>query len=169
MLIIIMKKRDIVMINILLLIIVTSGYTSVMGQTGETIYKNNTTVISFNGSYIKDALASVHNDTIPHYLKLSENEINEALKDLPGWIILDDKLHKTFTFVDFSTLFEFMYQVADVSQKLNHHPNMTSTWNTLTLDYDTWSLGHVISNLDMKAAGIIEKLYQEGKYADIGN
>ena len=167
MLINIMKKRTIVMINILLLIIVASGYATVMGQTEETISKNNATVISINGSYIKDALASVHNDTIPHYLKLSENEINEALKDLPGWIILDDKLHKTFTFADFSTLFEFMYQVADASQKLNHHPNMTSTWNTLTLDYDTWSLGHVISNVDVKAAGIIEKLYQEGKYADI--
>ena len=169
MLINIVKKRAIVMINILLLIIVTSGYTTVMGQAQETISKNNTTVISINGSYIKDALASVHNDTIPHYLKLSENEINEALKDLPGWIILDDKLHKTFTFADFTTLFEFMYQVADASQKLNHHPNMTSTWNTLTLDYDTWSLGHVISNLDVKAAGIIEKLYQEGKYAEIGS
>ena len=169
MLINIMKKRVIVMINILLLIIVTPCYTTVMGQTEETISKNNATVTSINGSYIKDALASVHNDTIPHYLKLSENEINEALKDLPGWIILDDKLHKTFTFADFSTLFEFMYQVADASQKLNHHPNMTSTWNTLTLDYDTWSLGHVISNVDVKAAGIIEKLYQEGKYADIGS
>ena len=169
MLINIMIKWVIVMINILLLIIVTPCYTTVMGQTEETISKNNATVISINGSYIKDALASVHNDTIPHYLKLSENEINEALKDLPGWIILDDKLHKTFTFADFSTLFEFMYQVADASQKLNHHPNMTSTWNTLTLDYDTWSLGHVISNLDVKAAGIIEKLYQEGKYAEIGS
>lgn len=169
MLINIMIKWVIVMINILLLIIVTLGYTTVMGQTEETISKNNATVTSINGSYIKDALASVHNDTIPHYLKLSENEINEALKDLPGWIILDDKLHKTFTFADFSTLFEFMYQVADASQKLNHHPNMTSTWNTLTLDYDTWSLGHVISNVDVKAAGIIEKLYQEGKYAEIGS
>ena len=83
--------------------------------------------------------------------------------------MLDGKLHKTFTFVDFSTLFEFMYKVADVSQKLNHHPNMTSTWNTVTLDYDTWSLGHEISNLDVKAAGIIEKLYQDGNYADIGS
>ena len=71
MLINIVKKRAIVMINILLLIIVTSGYTTVMGQAQETISKNNTTVISINGSYIKDALASVHNDTIPHYLKLS--------------------------------------------------------------------------------------------------
>ena len=46
---------------------------------------------------------------------------------------------------------------------------MTSTWNTLTLDYDTWSLGHVISNLDMKAAGAVEKLYHEGNYTDTAN
>ena len=164
-----MKKRIILMINILLLIIVTSSYTPVMGQAQESPSKNNTRVISLNGSLIKDALTSVHNDTIPQYLKLSENEINDALEDLPGWVIFDGKLHKTFTFTDFSTLFEFMYQVADVSQKLNHHPNMTSTWNTLTLDYDTWSLGHVISNMDVKAAGTIEKLYQHGNYADIGS
>jgi 4a-hydroxytetrahydrobiopterin dehydratase len=161
-----MKKPVILMINILLLIIVTSGYTSVIGRAQETPSENNTMVISINGSFIKDALTSVHNDTIPNYLKLSENEINEALEDLPGWVIVDGKLHKTFTFTDFSTLFEFMYQVADTSQKLNHHPNMTSTWNTLTLDYDTWSLGHVISNLDVKAAGIIENLYQDGNFAN---
>ena len=163
-----MKKRVKLMINILLLIIVTSSYSSVMTQAQETPSKNNTMIIS-TGSFIKDALNSVHNDTIPQYLKLSENEINGTLMDQPGWIILDGKLHKTFTFVDFSTLFEFMYQVAGVSQKFNHHPNMTSTWNTLTLDYDTWSLGHVISNLDVKAAGTIEKLYQDGDYADIGS
>ena len=164
-----MKKRIILVINILLLITVTSSSTSVIGQIQEIPSKNNTMVISINGSLIKDALTSVHNDTIPQYIKLSENEINDSLEDLPGWVILDGKLHKTFTFVDFPTLFEFMYQVADVSQKLNHHPNMTSTWNTLTLDYDTWSLGHVISNLDVKAAGTIEKLYQLGNYADIGS
>ena len=62
-----------------------------------------------------------------------------------------------------------MYRVADSSQKLNQHPNMTSTWNTLTLDYDTWSLGHVISNLDVKAAGAVENLYQEDNYADGDN
>jgi pterin-4a-carbinolamine dehydratase len=62
-----------------------------------------------------------------------------------------------------------MYQVADSFQKLNHHPNMTSTWNTLTLDYDTWSLGHVSSNLDVKAADAVENLYQEDNYADGDN
>jgi len=163
------KKQIIVIVNILLLIVVTSMYMVAMGQTQATELKINTTLVSINGSDIRDALTSVHNNTTPHYLKLSENQINEALKDLPGWTILDGKLHKTFTFVDFSTLFEFMYQVADSSQKLNHHPNMTSTWNTLTLDYDTWSLGHVISNLDVKAAAAVENLYQEGNYADGDN
>lgn len=157
-----MKKQIIVIVNILLLIVVASMYMVAMGQTQVTALKINTTLVSINGSDIRDALTSVHNNTTPHYVKLSENQINEALKDLPGWTILDGKLHKTFTFVDFSTLFEFMYQVADSSQKLNHHPNMTSTWNTLTLDYDTWSLGHVISNLDVKAADAVENLYQEG-------
>jgi 4a-hydroxytetrahydrobiopterin dehydratase len=160
------KKQTIVLANILLLIVVTSMYMVAIGQTQETQPKINTTLVSINGSDIKDALTSVHNNTTPNYVKLSENKINEALKRLPGWTILDGKLHKTFTFVDFSTLFEFMYQVADSSQKLNHHPNMTSTWNTLTLDYDTWSLGHAISNLDMKAADAAENLYQEGNYAD---
>ena len=157
-----MKKQIIVIVNILLLIVVASMYMVAMGQTQVTALKINTTLVSINGSDIRDALTSVHNNTTPHYLKLSENQINEALKELPGWTILDGKLHKTFTFVDFSTLFEFMYQVADSSQKLNHHPNMTSTWNTLTLDYDTWSLGHLISNLDVKAAEAVENLYQEG-------
>jgi 4a-hydroxytetrahydrobiopterin dehydratase len=156
------KKQIIVIVNILLLIVVASMYMVAMGQTQVTALKINTALVSIKGSDIRDALTSVHNNTTPHYVKLSENQINEALKELPGWIILDGKLHKTFTFVDFSTLFEFMYQVADSSQKLNHHPNMTSTWNTLTLDYDTWSLGHLISNLDVKAAEAVENLYQEG-------
>jgi hypothetical protein len=103
------------MINILLLIIVTLSYTPVLGQTQETV-SNNTMVTSANGLIIKDALDSVHNETIPRYVKLSEKEINESLKDLPGWTILDRKLHKTFNFVDFPTLFEFMYKVANVSQ-----------------------------------------------------
>ena len=101
-----MKKQTIVLANLLLLIIVTSVYLVAMGRTQVTALKINTTLVSINGSDIRDALTSVHNNTTPHYLKLSENQINEALKDLPGWTILDGKLHKTFTFVDFSTLFD---------------------------------------------------------------
>ncbi|HEY7695784.1 MAG TPA: 4a-hydroxytetrahydrobiopterin dehydratase [Nitrososphaeraceae archaeon] len=159
-------KRAIIMLSILLPTIVTLSHTSVLGQT-QKILSDNTMFSSTNSSFIKDTLDSIHNDTIPNYVKLSDNQISETLNDLPGWVVLDGKLHKTFKFVDFSTLFEFMFKVAEVSQKFNHHPNMTSTWNTLTLDYDTWSLGHVISNLDVKAAQNVEKTYQDGNYTNI--
>lgn len=161
-------KRTIIMLSILLPTVVTLSYAPVLGQTQKST-SDNTMFSSTNSSFIKDILDSVHNESIPNYVKLSNSEITEALKDLPGWIMMDGKLHKTFNFVDFSTLFEFMYKVAEVSQKLNHHPNMTSTWNSLTLDYDTWSLGHVISNLDVKAAQNVEKTYQDGNYTDIEN
>jgi hypothetical protein len=65
-----------------------------MGQTQVTQPKINTTLVSINGSDIKDALTSVHNNTTPHYVKLSENQIKEALMHLPGWSILDGKLQK---------------------------------------------------------------------------
>jgi hypothetical protein len=41
---------------------------------------------------------------------------------------------------------------------------MTSTFNTLTLDYDTWRLGHAISNMEVRVAGIVEKLYDNGSF-----
>jgi len=160
------KKKATIIINILLLVVITLIHVSISKETLGIQSENNTSVVLLKGSDIKHALDSVQNDTIPKYVELSASQLKEALTELPGWTIFDGKLHKTFTFKDFSTLFEFMYMVADASQKINHHPNMTSTWNTLTIDYDTWSLGHVISNLDVKAARNVERLYRENNYTD---
>jgi len=160
------KKKATIIINILLLLMITLIHVSISKETLGIQSENNTSVVLLKGSDIKNALVSVQNDTIPKYVELSASQLKEALTELPGWTIFDGKLHKTFTFKDFSTLFEFMYMVADSSQKINHHPNMTSTWNTLTIDYDTWSLGHVISNLDVKAARNVERLYRENNYTD---
>lgn len=159
-----MRKKVILIINLLILIMITLIHMSTLKETLGSQSESNTSLALINGSDIKYALASVQNDTIPKYVELSASQIKEALTELPGWTIFNGKLHKTFTFKDFSTLFEFMYEIANSSQKLNHHPNMISTWNTLTIDYDTWSLGHVISNLDVKAAGNVERFYREHNY-----
>ncbi|MDW0184061.1 MAG: 4a-hydroxytetrahydrobiopterin dehydratase [Nitrososphaeraceae archaeon] len=159
-----MRKKVILIINLLLLVMITLIHMSTLKETLGSQSESNTSLALINGSDIKYALASVQNDTIPKYVELSATQIKEALTELPGWTIFNGKLHKTYTFKNFSTLFEFMYKIADSSQKLNHHPNMTSTWNTITIDYDTWSLGHVISNLDVKAAGNVERFYREHNY-----
>jgi len=59
-----------------------------------------------------------------------------------------------------------MFKVANLSQIISHHPNMTSTFNTLTLDYDTWRIGHTISEIDIKAAARVDMLYDNGNYTD---
>ena len=40
----------------------------------------------------------------------------------------------------------------------NHHLNITSTFNSLTLEYDTWHLRQAISNIDVRAAGIMTRI-----------
>ena len=85
---------------------------------------------------------------------------------LPGWSLVDGKIHKTFVFENFPTLFDFMFKVANLSQIISHHPNMTSTFNTLTLDYDTWRIWHTISDIDIKTAARVDMLYDNGNYTD---
>jgi 4a-hydroxytetrahydrobiopterin dehydratase len=129
--------------------------------------RSNATIKYIENDDVKNSLIAVYNSTKPdYYVKLTDNQIHDALPDLPGWNVVDGKLSKTFVFGDFPTLFDFMFKVANVSQSLNHHPNMSSTFNTLTLDYDTWSIGHAISDMDIKAANRVEKLYGTGNYTE---
>jgi 4a-hydroxytetrahydrobiopterin dehydratase len=107
---------------------------------------------------------AVQNATEPEPLKLTDEQIKDALTHLPGWSVVNGKIQKTFAFENFPTLFDFMFKVANLSQVISHHPNMTSTFNTLTLDYATWRIGHAISDLDINAANRVEMLYDNGNY-----
>lgn len=111
---------------------------------------------------IKDYLAKLKNDTLVQtYIKLTDLEIKKLLETLPGWAANNNKLHKTFEFGDFPTMFSFMFKIAETAMIINHHPNMTSTFTTVTIDMDTWNLGHVISNQDEKLARMTENIYQK--------
>ena len=110
---------------------------------------------------IKNFLTKIHNvNSSKSYIKLTDLDITQALNKLPDWSIVNNRLHKTFEFNDFASMFAFMFKVAEIAQTINHHPNMTSTWNTLTIEISTWSLGNVISNQDVKLAKSIEQIYQ---------
>ena len=48
---------------------------------------------------------------IPVANSLTSDEINEALKTLPGWSFVNNKLHKEFRFKNFKQAFGFMTQL----------------------------------------------------------
>ena len=89
--------------------------------------------------------------------KVSEEEIQEALKDLPGWEVKDGKLHKEYKFKDFAAAMGWMVQVGIFADKLNHHPDWCNGYNKVTVDLMTHDMG-ALSTWDIELAMKMEEL-----------
>ena len=90
-------------------------------------------------------------------MKLSESSIEEKLKNLPGWSIKKDKLHKEFQFNDFNHAFGFMTRAAMEIEKMNHHPEWFNVYNRITIDLTTHDAGGITNN-DLNLARILNSL-----------
>lgn len=89
--------------------------------------------------------------------RLTETEIHERLEELPGWQLVDDKLHRELGFDDFVTAFGFMASVAIVAEKMNHHPEWRNVYSSVVIDLDTHDAGGITA-LDFELAGRIDEL-----------
>jgi 4a-hydroxytetrahydrobiopterin dehydratase len=88
--------------------------------------------------------------------KLSEPEILERIASLPMWVLREGKLHRAFTFADFSEAFAFMTRVAILAEKANHHPDWSNSWNKVAIDL----MSHDVKGLsrrDFDLAAAIDK------------
>ena len=90
-------------------------------------------------------------------MKLSSDQISEELKNLPGWSVKDEKLHKDFEFGDFNEAFGFMTRAAMHIEKMNHHPEWFNVYNKLTVDLTTHDAGGITEN-DINLAKILNSL-----------
>ncbi len=90
-------------------------------------------------------------------MKLSSEQISQELKNLPGWSVKDEKLHKDFEFGDFNEAFGFMTRAAMHIEKMNHHPEWFNVYNKLTVDLTTHDAGGITEN-DINLAKILNSL-----------
>ncbi len=90
-------------------------------------------------------------------MRLSSEQISEELKNLPGWSIKDEKLHKDFEFESFNQAFGFMTRAAMEIEKMNHHPEWFNVYNKLTVDLMTHDAGGITEN-DIQLAKILNSL-----------
>ena len=89
---------------------------------------------------------------------LSEEEIAEALRHLPGWERGDKAIIKTFTFDDgFVGSVGFVNRVTEPAERMNHHPDLEISWNRVTVSLSTHSQGGVTDN-DLRLATEVDKL-----------
>ncbi len=90
-------------------------------------------------------------------MRLSSEQISEELKNLPGWIVKDEKLHRGFEFEDFNQAFGFMTRAAMHIEKMNHHPEWFNVYNKITIDLTTHDAGGITQN-DIDLAKILNSL-----------
>ena len=74
------------------------------------------------------------------------------------WVEEDNKLKATFKFKDFVEAFAFMSKVALVAEKMDHHPNWSNVYNTVTIELSTHDAGNIVTVKDHKLADAISGL-----------
>lgn len=89
--------------------------------------------------------------------RLSEAEVEEALKGLPKWSLEAGKLHREYRFKDFKRAWGFMSVVALAAEEKNHHPEWFNVWATVRVDLTTHDCGG-ISAKDFALARVMEEI-----------
>ena len=74
-------------------------------------------------------------------VKLTDLEISNALNNLPDWELKDGKLCRVFEFDDFISAFAFMTRVAIRAEKIDHHPEWSNVYKTVTIALTTHDAG----------------------------
>ncbi|MEM9608254.1 MAG: 4a-hydroxytetrahydrobiopterin dehydratase [Actinomycetota bacterium] len=88
---------------------------------------------------------------------LPADELRSRLDDLPGWGVVDGKLHRELRFPDFVTAWGVMTSIAVVAEKMNHHPEWSNVYSRVVIDLVTHDAGG-ITELDLTLAAEVERL-----------
>lgn len=73
--------------------------------------------------------------------KLSEEEIERHLADLPEWARQGDTLRRTYSFPSFRAAIAFVNAVADAAEAADHHPDIDVRYRKVTLALTTHDVG----------------------------
>jgi 4a-hydroxytetrahydrobiopterin dehydratase len=88
---------------------------------------------------------------------LSDSEIQQALQQLPGWKRNGNSIERSFQFGDFVRAMDFVNQIAEVAEAVNHHPDFHITYNKVVLVLVSHDSGGVTQR-DVRMAGRINEI-----------
>jgi 4a-hydroxytetrahydrobiopterin dehydratase len=70
------------------------------------------------------------------------------------------RLHRRFTFQNFSQAWGFMNRVALAAEKQDHHPDWSNSWNTVDISLCSHDAGNTVTDRDRRLAQTINKLLE---------
>ncbi|MFF9909830.1 4a-hydroxytetrahydrobiopterin dehydratase [Streptomyces sp. NPDC013457] len=87
---------------------------------------------------------------------LSQKEIEDRLRELPGWSLTDDRITRTYSLGDHFAATAMVVHVAQIQQELNHHSDLTLGYNTVAVSVNTHSAGPGITDKDFELAARVD-------------
>jgi 4a-hydroxytetrahydrobiopterin dehydratase len=72
---------------------------------------------------------------------LDDVEIEERLAGLPGWERKSEAIAKSFGRGDFVGSVRFVDALVEPAEEMNHHPDVSISWDTVTVTISTHSEG----------------------------
>jgi len=116
-----------------------------------TVITNTTAQTTENQSMIPQYDSSSRNIQV-----LSGSEIEEALKELPGWSHQNNRLTKTYDCGSFSNAISFMVAFSYKCEAIDHHPEIFNVYSKVRIEMTTYDVGEKVSQLDLELARYIE-------------
>ncbi len=92
---------------------------------------------------------------------LSEDELREALADLPGWEVEGGALTRELRFADFREAVAFVVRLAFEAEAADHHPDLDIRYNKVHVALSTHSEGGITAK-DVSLASAVSELAPSG-------
>jgi len=89
--------------------------------------------------------------------RLDQAEIEDRLEALEGWTLEGHAIVKKLDCGDFAGSVELVNRVAPIAEKMNHHPDLAISWDTVTVAITTHSEGGLTAG-DFELAQAIDGL-----------
>jgi 4a-hydroxytetrahydrobiopterin dehydratase len=91
---------------------------------------------------------------------LTEKEIEERLREFPGWVYEDNKIKKEFSFDNFTAVTRLACELAPFCDEIDHHPDVKLTYRKAFFELQRFDAGGKVTDRDFVVARKIEDLYK---------
>lgn len=88
---------------------------------------------------------------------MSDAEISSLLAQLPGWRHADGALVRTYRFAGFRQAIDFMAAAAADIDRLDHHPEWSNVYATVSVRLTTHDAGEVVTARDAELARLLDR------------
>lgn len=90
-------------------------------------------------------------------MRMSDSEVTKQLSELGGWERDGDALVREFELSNFVGSVDFVNRITPIAEEMNHHPDLSISWNKVKVSLSTHSEGGITEN-DFRLATKIDSV-----------